>query len=73
MRNVVDWPDSTGNWWNNRASYPCRISQDSVDGGFYVGSEQSGDDWVGRKEWEFLVGPTRWVKLVEENPLPTAW
>ncbi len=69
MRTVVDWPDSEGNWWNNRASYPCLVSRSALDGELCIG----GDECVGRKEWESLIGPSRWVKMVEENPLPMAW
>ena len=68
---VVDWPDSEGNWWNNRASYPCRVTRSGC-GEMLIGSEQN-DKWVGRKEWESLIGKTQWAKMSEENPLPLAW
>lgn len=68
MQPILDWPNSVGNWWNDRASYPCRVT--ILDGQLVVGDNNA---WCSRRDFESIMGKCKWTKLEEENPLYMAW
>lgn len=66
----LPWPNEEGNWWCSLPMLSDRtIHAAEHEGEFMIGYEGT-FDWCPRKDFETLLGPARFTRVLEQNPFP---